>query len=59
MSTITQLIQIETERARAVTIYEMIGRFGDRLPQDVQQEMSTLAEQELLQIERRLKKIRL
>lgn len=57
MSLVQLALKIELEQKRSMTIYEMLGRFGDRLPKDVQQEMRTEAEESSKKAEKLLIKL--
>ena len=39
MSLTAKVLKLDREQTRVATIYEMIGKFGDRIPKDVQEEM--------------------
>lgn len=55
---IVRIANIEREKVRSLTIYEMIGKFGDRIPQDVQDEMGLLAEESYNEAEKQFKKLK-
>lgn len=50
MDNIQILLDAEISQAKESMIYQLIGKFGDRLPNDVSDEMRKMAENERSQV---------
>jgi len=57
MSLVEKVARLDREQTRVTTIYEMIGRFGDRIPKDVRDEMYKEATESQKRIDNKLKKL--
>ncbi len=54
---IETLIDVEVSINRSILIYELLGYFGDRLPEDVQTEMRERAVKESKQVDKMTNKV--
>jgi hypothetical protein len=52
MSIIDSMIKIEVAKARESVMYQILGRFGKRISDDVADEITSLAKGERLEVER-------
>ena len=59
MSLTAKVLKLDREQTRVTTIYEMIGKFGDRIPKDVQEEMYKEAVDSQKDIDKQMKNLKL
>lgn len=57
MSLTAKVLKLDRQQVRVNTIYEIIGKFGDRLPKDVQDEMYREATESQKDVDKQMKNL--
>lgn len=57
MSLTAKVLKLDREQMRVTTIYEIIGKFGSRLPQDVINEMRKEAEDSQKEVDKKMENL--